>query len=179
MNFKDIMAFVRKGYPRISGRTVRYDLQLLTDLKIVELDAEKHSYRLPRLKTLSSSDYKLAMEHSRNLLFTDDEHQGFDNSNPDRWLDILLDHKKHVNSKELDCVMEHLKTGYYEEFWLMLQEYDKMKKEVQSKELVCKAIKTKKDLIDIFAVIMEIVKSGAPLEGACICCPTRNISIRN
>jgi hypothetical protein len=69
----------------------------------------------------SKHDYSIALEHSRKLTLSTDDNLRLDQSNPYLALDLLV-YNKDINDQ---CLLQHIKTGYYELFSL-LQKYRKM-----------------------------------------------------
>ncbi len=68
-------------------------------------------------------NYKLAMNHTRLLLFSNDISQLFDVMGPTLILTELT-----LNQKEYPELMSHLKTGYFKELWLPLERYRELAK---------------------------------------------------
>ena len=132
MKFSEIEERVRGRFPQISRRTIQYDLADNVELGDIEYDKETGIYSLPVPRKLSPGDHELAIKHSKRLLFTRDDYQGFDEINPDKWLDTLLDPDRYANSEELKCLLQHLKKGYHEEFWHPFQEYRDLRETKQT-----------------------------------------------
>jgi len=129
----------------VNPRMVQYYLRELCELDIAVYDAEAKAYKLKRLQKIvfeSKADYEIALKHSRKLLLSDKEKQRFDLINPHTAI-LMLAFPEGVrfdsgvsgfgeiviSGWEEPELLQHLKTGYFEDFWLPLQKYRKMIKE--------------------------------------------------
>lgn len=179
MKFSEIQERIHKRFPKITTRIIQYDLADNVELGDIEYDEKKALYSLPTPRELSHSEYELALKHSRRLLFTQDDYQGFDQINPDKWLDTLLNPYQYVNSEELKCLLQHLEKGYYEEFWLPFQQYQDLTKAAQTSEASDQLQEKKGSLIRTLQGIMKGVENGTPLKNSCDLCPIEKISIKD
>lgn len=105
----------------VNERMVNYYLRELCELDVAAYDPEAKVYRLKKLSKIvfeSKNDYMLALEHSKKLLFSTPERQLFDLMNPFTAIDQLAFYPERYRG-----LIQHLKTGYFQEFWLPLQKY--------------------------------------------------------
>jgi hypothetical protein len=176
----EIQKQVREKFHK-TNRLIQYDLSDMEKLGIIKLDEQKGLYYLPGPKLLTPKDYEFALEHSRMLLFTQTLRQGFNNISQDKWVNTLLNADRYVDSKELGCLMQHLKTGYYEELWLLLEEYSKLKgiAKQSSEKMKDRLIELEQNIIDTFSDIMMEVEHGNILRGSCKICENRRMSVTN
>ena len=179
MKFSEIEERVHKCFPNISTRIIQYDLADNVELGDIEYDKKTGLYSIPAPRKFSRSEYKLALKHSRRLLFTQDDYQGFDQINPDKWLDTLLNPDRYVNSEELKCLLQHLERGYHEEFWHPFEEYCKLREIPPTDETHSQLREKRESLIRVLRGIMKDVENGVPLKNSCDRCPTGKITIRD
>lgn len=179
MKFSEIEERVHKRFPEISTRIIQYDLADNVKLEDIEYDKEERFYFLPAPRKLSRSGYELTLQHSKRLLFTQDDHQGFDQIDPDKWMDTLLNPDRYVNSEELKCLLQHLKKGYHEEFWQPFQEYRDLREIAHTAEARSQLREKKESLIRTFRGIMKDVENGIPLKMSCDHCPTGKITFKD
>jgi len=179
MRFSEIQERVHKHFPKITTRVIQYDLADNIDLGDIEYAKETGLYSLPVPRELSRSEYEIALQHSRRLLFTQDDFQGFDQIWSDKWLDTLLNPDQYVNSEELKCLLQHLKKGYHEEFWHPFQEYRDLRETAQTSEAHSQLREKKESLIKTLRGIMKDVENGILLKKSCDRCPIGKIPIKD
>ena len=122
-----------KGSTKITLRTVQNYIAELKALGLVTCDPEEKIYELTGVKKKvfqSKHDYDLALKHSRNLVFSTEEKQRFDQMNPFLALDLLAFHDTqeiqdigHISHLDDKCFVQHLKTGYFKEVYSLMQKY--------------------------------------------------------
>ena len=173
------------------------------------LRANKDATRQMSTKTCSNqNEYRLALSHSRKLLFTHNEiEQLFDMMDPGCAIDVLA-----FQVRTHRHLLSHLKTGYLDEIWVPLEEYrnlmkeknypesrgkprdvivdfsplgpinawdDQKRKDVKVTSEDLKEIRELKTrLIIAFYEIMDAVSNGTPLSGSCDRCPNKRCGIR-
>jgi len=122
----------------VNPRMVQYYLRELCELDVAVYDPEAKAYKLKRLQKIvfeSKADYELALKHSRKLLFSDSKKRRFDFIEPHAAILMLAfpegkNFDSEVSGSEIVILgwdepelLQHLKTGYFEDFWLPLQKY--------------------------------------------------------
>jgi len=112
---------------KIKERTLHRHLDTLLELNLIVYDDKEGEYCLPQSKKQvfeSKHDYDLALKHSRLLVFSTKETQRFDQMDPFLALDVVVFFDDPLN-RDIDneCVMQHLKTGYYKEVYVFMQKY--------------------------------------------------------
>lgn len=126
LTFGEIYEQIKKKYG-ISDRMAENYLQELRELEVIAYDEENEVYkpaRFERLTFQSKADYELALQHSRNLLFTqpNGDNQRYDLMNPRITIDILAGLLSSLSKIEDECFIEHLKWGY-PKIYMNLQRY--------------------------------------------------------
>lgn len=73
----------------------------------------------------SKHDYDLALKHSKNLVFSTSEKQRFDQMDPFLALDLLAFHDVNKLCPDVDdeCFVQHLRTGYQKDVYVLMQKY--------------------------------------------------------
>ena len=76
----------------------------------------------------SKHDYNLALKHSKNLVFSTSEKQRFDQMDPFLALDLLAFHDVNTLCPDVDneCFVQHLRTGYFNDVYVLMQKYRKL-----------------------------------------------------
>ncbi|EMR73187.1 hypothetical protein MCGE09_00024 [Thaumarchaeota archaeon SCGC AB-539-E09] len=117
-SFKDIVSLIYgANLPRTANRTLQYDLSGLRILGLVELREDGRYHSTDNRMTFSNkAELELAVKHSKKILFTDGYFQGFDDILPQAVPSCLM-------NPEHSLVLEHIKTGYYQEIYLLLLHY--------------------------------------------------------
>ena len=112
---------------RISNRSIQHDLRFLRGLDLIELDNAEYSLKVGQ-KKFSKGDHELALKHSRKLLESLTERS----VHIHLWLDLLVFDNLGAESLEHPdemCLLQHLKSGYYQDIYERMLEYRNMMKE--------------------------------------------------
>lgn len=116
----------------------------------------------------TKTDYELALQHSKKLLFSNKEKQRFDLVAPHNWARMLA-----FPDSETQYLVHHLKSGY-EELWLLIEKYKRIKDKGTEAELN----KIEEEVSVRLNAIMFQVEHGIPLKGECAICPTKYVTIQ-
>lgn len=109
----------KKDPPRSATRTLQYCLSGLKILELIEFDGEYYR-RDGRVRRFTQKDRDAALKHSRDLLLSDRENQRFDYvADPFTGLDLLA----FKDTTDMKLLRQHIKTGYFKEFYQPLQKY--------------------------------------------------------
>jgi hypothetical protein len=116
---------VTKHLKTVDERQARNYLYDLEALGLITHDEETKTYVLAtagkRREFASKADHELAVEHSKKLLFSTSEKQLFDLMNPDTWADDLV-----FSPWRHELLLQHLKTGYFDSIYLLLEKYKRI-----------------------------------------------------
>ena len=130
MALAEIEELLYKGKAGVIQR--RTLLNYLAELKAIgdiDYDANARLYQSPYSKKLfkSKHEYDVALKHSKNLTLTTKEKQRFDCMDPFLTVDILTFHDTRTDPDVDDeCFLQHLKTGYYEKVYQLLEEHQRL-----------------------------------------------------
>ena len=174
--FSEIMNHVRKKWKKITERNIHYDLILLGSVdRIVSNTPSKGLYSIKGPIILSQGDYDLARRHNEVLLVSTEERQCLDCMNDKTWLNALPTYQG-------GFLLDHLKSGYYREFWLPYREYIELNESEKvtrlKKEQAERKESLSKELITKLRTIMDRFNHGALLDGHCSNCPTSYVRIK-
>ena len=142
LTFQDACKLLKDVNPRM----IQNYLRELCELGIAIYDAETKAYKPKHLQKIvfeSKADYEMALKHSKKLFLLDREKelQLFELAEPYRVIWFLAfpeecflnvgddEYAMLFSDWDVHHLLQHLKTGYFEEFWLPLQKYRKMMEE--------------------------------------------------
>jgi hypothetical protein len=113
----------RSQTDRIGRRSVQNYLAELKALELVNYNSQAGLYEWAENKRVfhSKHDYDIALKHSRNLVLTTRERQGLDHTNPCLALDLLT--FKSDRDIECQCLAQHLRTGYFQDIYMLMEKY--------------------------------------------------------
>lgn len=119
LTFNDLLSACK-----CSRASLSRDLRLLEALELIEgASGAFRSMRNGKQKVLSKYEYDLAMEHTRKVLCTGMEDQRLDRirDTPSATLGRLT-----FQQSEFPMLMDHLKTGYSDDIWALLERYRRL-----------------------------------------------------
>jgi hypothetical protein len=200
MPSREICSIVfRSSFNRSELRTIQNYLTELIDLNLISYDPSSDVYSSNENKIVfqSKHDYDIALKHSRLLVFSTSDKQRLDQMDHYAALELLVHQDKENVDVDDQCLLQHVKTGYYELFSL-LDEYRKkinemgfsvsislLKLERTFPERIDQE-RIKEELVDlrdllvgkIYSIVND-VRNGIPLQGSCDCCPGLKITIKD
>lgn len=139
------------------------------------------------------------LKHSKRILLTRSDYQGLDQWASDNLMENLLLHAK--NSLETSCLMQHFETGYHDELWIPLIEYQKLIEKYDYPTVPCpkfrgvdygyeisliesferipekdrkRLLELKKQFLQTLDATIFGVQNGVPLKGWCDFCSQDN-----
>ncbi len=131
LSINEIWTLVCRSLGKTSFRTVQNYLKELVELGDVDYNKEYNRYEKADAKKTyrSIQDYNLALEHSRNLLLSSKGKMRLDQTDPFLSLDQLV-FSDTMNPRDVDdeCLLQHLRTGYWETYSLVLKYRESMEK---------------------------------------------------
>lgn len=180
---------------QISKRMVENYLAELKALGLVIYDPEAKVYKSADLEKRvfgSRHDYELALKHSRALVENADIHYVLDRL-------LFIDDLDSVSSIFVDekCLLQHLKTGYYSEFYRSAIAYRVFTEKLSGRrglraslmlENQLDAIRpgTRGKVGDLYSRLTKKMsqlsddpRNGIPLRGYCDHCPERRVKIQD
>jgi hypothetical protein len=188
-------------FKNVSRMTINNYLRELIGISDIVYDEDYRLYNLPerskKREFQTKNDYDLALQHSRDLLFSKGAGSvqwypiGFDNTSP--WIAVTniingedYPLKNYIRTGEMQYdrfsdFRQHLKTGYNDIFLLLSKVREKMKahkqKNVEDWRTDRKIVDKHKKLTGEVVEIVQNVEYRIPLLGECKHCPHLKISI--
>jgi len=123
MSFDEIVELVSKPPGnRIVTRSVHNYLAELVALGFVNHDAQNRIYEWTgNVRVLTPHDLRNALNHSKDLVFSTKKKQRLDHMDIHAALDFLVFSSD--ATIEVQCLIQHLKTGYFKEIYAPMEEY--------------------------------------------------------